>query len=73
MPHAGPMDFQALILCGPGGSLNTFTSRPEEYPKCLIQVANRPMVFYAIDYCRRSGVMGESKSSHCLVPLKRIG
>ncbi|OQE22149.1 hypothetical protein PENFLA_c013G07617 [Penicillium flavigenum] len=57
MPHAGPMDFQALILCGPGGSLNTFTSRPEEYPKCLIQVANRPMVFYAIDFCRRSGVM----------------
>ncbi|KAJ5959360.1 uncharacterized protein N7479_006510 [Penicillium vulpinum] len=56
MPHAGPMDFQALILCGPGGSLNTFTSRPEEYPKCLIQVANRPMVFYAIDFCIRSGV-----------------
>ncbi|KGO72441.1 hypothetical protein PITC_076180 [Penicillium italicum] len=56
MPHAGPMDFQALILCGPGGSLNTFTSRPEEYPKCLIQVANRPMVFYAIDFCRRSGI-----------------
>ncbi|KAJ5164448.1 uncharacterized protein N7500_006278 [Penicillium coprophilum] len=56
MPHAGPMDFQALILCGPGSSLNTFTSRPEEYPKCLIQVANRPMVFYAIDFCRRSGV-----------------
>ncbi|CAG8035482.1 unnamed protein product [Penicillium nalgiovense] len=57
MPQAGPMDFQALILCGPGGLLNTFTSRPEEYPKCLIQVANRPMVFYAIDFCRRSGVM----------------
>ncbi|OQD61781.1 hypothetical protein PENPOL_c015G10634 [Penicillium polonicum] len=56
MPHTGPMDFQALILCGPGGSLNTFTSRPEEYPKCLIQVANRPMVFYAIDFCRRSGI-----------------
>ncbi|CAI7644931.1 unnamed protein product [Penicillium glandicola] len=56
MPHAGPMDFQALILCGPGGSLNTFTSRPEEYPKCLIQVANRPMVFYAIEFCRQSGV-----------------
>ncbi|CAG8899244.1 unnamed protein product [Penicillium egyptiacum] len=72
MPHAGPMDFQALILCGPGGSLNTFTSRPEEYPKCLIQVANRPMVFYAIDYCRRSGVTGKSKSSCCLDPLKRV-
>ncbi|KAJ5835880.1 hypothetical protein N7447_001906 [Penicillium robsamsonii] len=56
MLHAGPMNFQALILCGPGSSLNTFTSRPEEYPKCLMQVANRPMVFYTIDFCRRSGV-----------------
>ncbi|KAJ5513237.1 hypothetical protein N7463_002789 [Penicillium fimorum] len=56
MPHGGPMDFQAIILCGPGSSLSTFTSRPEEFPKCLIQVANRPMVFYAIDFCRRSGI-----------------
>lgn len=63
MPHTGSMGFQALILCGPGGSLNTFTSRPEEYPKCLIQVANRPMIFYAIDFCRRSGITGMSMLS----------
>ncbi|KAJ5773057.1 hypothetical protein N7457_007953 [Penicillium paradoxum] len=56
MPHHSPMGFQALILCGPGGSLNTFTSRPEEYPKCLMKVANRPMIFYAIDFCKRSGI-----------------
>lgn len=62
MPHSVPVPptgFQALILCGPGVSLNTFTSNPEEYPKCLIPVANRPMVFYAIDFCKRSGISSE--------------
>ncbi|CAG8420242.1 unnamed protein product [Penicillium salamii] len=50
------LGFQALILCGPGVSLTTFTSKPEDYPKCLIPVANRPMLFYVIDFCRRSGI-----------------
>jgi translation initiation factor eIF-2B subunit gamma len=63
MPHTVPVGLQALILCGPGGSLNTFTSRPEEFPKALIQVANRPMVFYAIDLCRDSDITGRSKLS----------
>ncbi|KAJ5578751.1 eukaryotic translation initiation factor subunit eIF2B-gamma [Penicillium hispanicum] len=48
--------FQALILCGPGISLSTFSSNPEECPKCLLPVANRPQVYYAIDWLRRSGV-----------------
>ncbi|KAJ5084752.1 eukaryotic translation initiation factor subunit eIF2B-gamma [Penicillium alfredii] len=58
MPHfpVPATGFQALILCGPGVSLNTFTSNSEEYPKCLLPVANRPMVFYAMDFCRRSGI-----------------
>ncbi|KAA8648824.1 translation initiation factor eIF2B subunit gamma [Aspergillus tanneri] len=59
MPHSLPVPatgFQALILCGPGVSLNTFTSNPEEYPKSLIPIANRPMIFYPIDFCRRSGI-----------------
>lgn len=62
MPHSIPVPatgFQALILCGPGVSLNTFTSNPEEYPKCLIPVANRPMVYYPLDFCKRSGITGE--------------
>lgn len=60
MPHfpVPATGFQALILCGPGVSLNTFTSNSEEYPKCLLPVANRPMVFYAMDFCRRSGITG---------------
>ncbi|PKY05181.1 hypothetical protein P168DRAFT_252373 [Aspergillus campestris IBT 28561] len=59
MPHAIPVvatGCQALILCGPGVSLNTFTSNPEEYPKCLIPIANRPMLFYPLDFCKRSGI-----------------
>lgn len=53
MPHPG---FQALILCGPGIGLNTFTSVPHEYPKALVSIANRPMVWYALDWCYRMGV-----------------
>jgi translation initiation factor eIF-2B subunit gamma len=53
MPHSG---FQALILCGPGIGLNTFTSVPSEFPKALVEVANRPMVWYVLDWCYRMGV-----------------
>ncbi|KAL3467563.1 nucleotide-diphospho-sugar transferase [Aspergillus heterothallicus] len=59
MPHSVPVPptgFQALILCGPGVSLNTFTSNPEEFPKALIPVANRPMVYYPLDWCYRQGI-----------------
>ncbi|OCT49830.1 eukaryotic translation initiation factor subunit eIF2B-gamma [Cladophialophora carrionii] len=53
MPQTG---FQALILCGPGIGLNTFTSVPAEFPKALVEVANRPMVWYVLDWCYRMGV-----------------
>ena len=42
MVHSTPVPssgFQALILCGPGESLNTISSNPEENPKCLIPIA----------------------------------
>ncbi|KZZ87435.1 Trimeric LpxA-like protein [Ascosphaera apis ARSEF 7405] len=52
-PHSG---FQAFILCGPGASLGMFASNPEEYPKALIPVANRPMVWYPLDWCYRTGI-----------------
>ncbi|KAH0566049.1 hypothetical protein GP486_000542 [Trichoglossum hirsutum] len=61
MPATG---FQALILCGPGVSLNTFTSNPEEFPKALVPVANRPMVWYPLDWCYRLGVT----SIHLITP-----
>ena len=58
MPHATlpSPGFQALILCGPGASLDTFTSNPADFPKALLPLANRPMVWYPLDWCYRMGV-----------------
>ncbi|KFH48384.1 Translation initiation factor subunit gamma-like protein [Hapsidospora chrysogenum ATCC 11550] len=59
MPHAVSMPspgVQALILCGPGSSFPTFTSNPDENPKALLPIANRPMVWYPIDFCYRAGI-----------------
>ncbi|KAL1889760.1 Translation initiation factor eIF-2B subunit gamma [Ceratocystis pirilliformis] len=59
MPHAvtGPSPgVQALILCGPGSSFTTFNSSPDENPKALLPIANRPMVWYPVDYCYRMGI-----------------
>ena len=66
MPHATlpSPGFQALILCGPGASLDTFTSNPSDFPKALVPVANRPMVWYPLDWCYRMGV-----SSTCVCEL----
>ncbi|KAI9823390.1 MAG: hypothetical protein M1826_007746 [Phylliscum demangeonii] len=69
MPHAHSMPqpgFQALILCGPGLSLNTFTSSPEEFPKALVPIANRPMVWYPLDWCYRMGIT--SQDIHLVTP-----
>ncbi|KAK4088472.1 hypothetical protein Purlil1_7023 [Purpureocillium lilacinum] len=58
-PHATSMPstgLQALILCGPGSSFPTFTSNPDENPKALLPIANRPMVWYPIDFCLRTGI-----------------
>src|ERR1700712_3617952 len=62
MPHALSMPapgFQAIILCGPGSSFPTFTANPDENPKALLPIANRPMVWYPIDFCYRMGVTSE--------------
>ncbi|KAF6806936.1 Translation initiation factor eIF-2B subunit gamma [Colletotrichum sojae] len=59
MPHAVSMPspgLQALVLCGPGSSFPTFTSNPDENPKALLPIANRPMVWYPVDFCYRMGI-----------------
>lgn len=48
---------QALILCGSGVSLNTFTTN-EEYPKALIPLANRPLIYYQLSWLKKSGITG---------------
>jgi translation initiation factor eIF-2B subunit gamma len=58
MPHATlpSPGFQAVVLCGPGASLSTFTSSPKDIPKALLPIANRPMVWYPLEWCYRMGV-----------------
>lgn len=63
MPTTG---LQALILCGPGSSFPTFTSNPDENPKALLPIANRPMVWYPIDFCYRTGITGKRTHLHSL-------
>ena len=63
MPHAvssSPTGLQALILRGPDAFLTTFTSLPEECPKALLPITNRPMVFYPMTWCYSMGVAGKS-------------
>jgi translation initiation factor eIF-2B subunit gamma len=64
MPHAVSIatpGLQALILCGPGSSFPTFTANPDENPKALLPIANRPMVWYPLDFCYRAGITSELK------------
>lgn len=55
MPDPG---IQALILCGPGTSFETLLS--QETPKCLALIANRPMIYYPLQFCQRSEIHGKS-------------
>ena len=76
MPHAMSMPstgLQALILCGPGSSFPTFTSNPDESPKALLPIANRPMVWYPIDFCHRMGITGKSCGQAATSPWDLLG
>lgn len=71
-PGSPATGFQALILCGPGLSLNTFTSQPEDFPKALIPVANRPMIWYPLEWCSRMGITSRfiptpASDAHCIL------
>lgn len=62
MPHAtssASTGLQAIILCGPGSSFPTFTANPDENPKALLPIANRPMVWYPLEFCYRAGITGK--------------
>ncbi|KAL8819680.1 MAG: hypothetical protein Q9191_007680, partial [Dirinaria sp. TL-2023a] len=57
MPHATAiprsLGLQALVLCGPGINLEVLTA---DEPKALLPIANRPMLWYAVDWCHRAGI-----------------
>ncbi|KAK9480864.1 nucleotide-diphospho-sugar transferase [Lipomyces japonicus] len=48
------MDFQAIILCGPGEDLKPLVS--QSLPKALLPIANKPMLYYALEWCQRGGI-----------------
>ena len=51
MPRS--LGLQALVLCGPGVNLETLAA---DEPKALLPIANRPMLWYAVDWCHRAGI-----------------
>ncbi|KAI5811547.1 hypothetical protein DFH27DRAFT_597293 [Peziza echinospora] len=55
MPAVVSLGFQAVILCGTGASLYPFT-QAEDMPKALLPLANRPMIYYSLDWCEKAGV-----------------
>ncbi|KAK9235794.1 nucleotide-diphospho-sugar transferase [Lipomyces kononenkoae] len=48
------MEFQAIILCGPGKGLEPLVS--QFLPKALLPIANKPMIYYALEWCQRAGL-----------------
>ena len=75
MPHAltmPPSGFQAIILCGPGASLNTFTSTPDEFPKALVPIANRPMIWYPLDWCYRMGITSKCRLANLFLSKRSM-
>lgn len=55
-------DLQAVVLCGPGHRLFTLTDE-EKLPKCLLTVANRPMLYYPLSWLMQGGITGTSIAS----------
>lgn len=50
-------DIQAVILCGPGHSLDPLIDE-ESTPKALLPIANKPLLYYPITWLQQSGVTG---------------
>jgi translation initiation factor eIF-2B subunit gamma len=73
MPHAvsAPSPgLQALVLCGPGSSFPTFTSDPDKHPKALLPIANRPMVWYPLNFLYDMGITGKLSLSWLTGPVQ---
>ncbi|KAK9380990.1 nucleotide-diphospho-sugar transferase [Kockiozyma suomiensis] len=48
------MEFQAIILCGPGTELTPLVS--PYLTKALLPIANKPMLYYSLEWCQRAGI-----------------
>lgn len=49
------MEFQAVILCGPGKKLHPITTGT---CKALLPVGNKPLIQYVIEWCKKAGFAG---------------
>lgn len=54
MPGVVSLGFEAVILCGAGSKLHPFTN--DDMPQALVPCANRPMIYYSLDWCEKAGV-----------------
>lgn len=50
-------DIQAVVLCGPGHKLFPIVDE-EKLPKCLLPIANKPMLHYTLSWLYQSGING---------------
>lgn len=48
-------DLQAVVLCGPGHRLAPMIDE-EKLPKCLLPIANRPMLYYPLTWLMQAGI-----------------
>ncbi|KAJ1965394.1 Translation initiation factor eIF-2B subunit gamma, partial [Dipsacomyces acuminosporus] len=49
-------EFKAVILAGPGSDLYPLTER-ENTPKALLPIANKPMIWYTLQWLEQGGVL----------------
>ncbi|ORX72179.1 nucleotide-diphospho-sugar transferase [Linderina pennispora] len=49
-------EFKAIILAGPGNDLYPLTER-ENTPKALLPIANKPMIWYVLQWLEQGGVL----------------
>ena len=57
-----PLEFQAVVLAAGKGSRMTEITAGR--PKCLLPIANMPMIWYPLQMLQREGFQGESAVVH---------
>ena len=55
-----PLEFQAIILSGPGNSLYPLTnSASDSLPKALLPIGNKPLLEFVIEWIEEGGIYGK--------------
>lgn len=64
------MEFQAIILCGPGTELTPLVS--PYLTKALLPIANKPMLYYSLEWCQRAGISCKSAIYYFSLNVKNL-